>query len=280
MVLTPVSCDAWCMNCCGVDGRQAYIQWNSTCFAPSPGKQTGMNLLDFLILPVRVIGCSLAALPQAGWRSSNILVDTSHMSIRSQKKCRNMFEGVDIVDIWFLCQVVRNCVAACLRGVSPQLGKFSGLQTRRKCITWNYMYCLIINNVSFMYGDLWKLWVSQNAALTNSTNSYKLYLSSRGGTSNAFKVFCSELTDLCRCNGLTVLAQALCEAAKLCKNIHLRSRLPVRSREWFCTSVLALWVGFPHAVPCVCILLGFWTGWGDIGREINDGHWNRNQWCQ
>ena len=34
--------------------------------APSPGKQTGMNLLDFLILPVRVIGCSLAC-NAPGW---------------------------------------------------------------------------------------------------------------------------------------------------------------------------------------------------------------------
>lgn len=203
------------MNCCGVDGTQANIQWNSTCFTPSPGNKIGMNLLNFLILPLRVIGCSLAAMPQAGWRSSNILVDTSHMSIRSQKKCRNMFEGVDIVDIWFLCQVVRNCVAACLRGVSPQLG--SVVACRLGGSVWLIIYCLTINNVSFMYGDQWKLWVFQNAARQNSTNSYKLYLYSRGGTSNAFKVFCSELTDLCRCNGLTVLAQALAKQQNYAK---------------------------------------------------------------
>ena len=112
----------------------------------------GMNLLNFLILPVRVIRCSLAAMPQAGWRSSNILVDTSHMSIRSQKKCRNMFEGVDIVDIWFLCQVVRNCVAACLRGVSPQLGSLVACRLGGSVLL--IIYCIIINNVSFMYGDM------------------------------------------------------------------------------------------------------------------------------
>ena len=68
--------------------------------------------------------------------------------------------------------------------------------------------CRLGGSVAY-YQHVWrsmKLWVSQNTALKKL---HKLYLSSRGGTSNAFKVFCSELTYLCRCNGLTVLAQAL-----------------------------------------------------------------------
>ena len=94
-------------------------------------------------------------------------------------------------------------------------GKFSGLQTRRKCITYYILYyyqqCII---------HVWRYENCESFKMQhwqNSTNSYKLYLYSRGGTSNAFKVFCSELTDLCRCNGLTVLAQALAKQQNYAK---------------------------------------------------------------
>lgn len=220
-------------------------------------------------------------MPQAGWRSSNILVDTSHMSIRSQKKCRNMFEGVDIV--WYCGYLIslssgqKLCGRLFARCFTPA-GKFSGLQTRRKCITYYilsyYRQCIIHVWRSMKTVSLSKMLQHWQ----NSTKSYKVYLYSRGGTSNAFKVFCSELTDLCRCNGLTVLAQALAKQQNYAKT-------SISAQDFLCAvgSDFAhrYWhFGFPHAVPCVCILLGFWTGWGDIGREINDGHWNRNQWCQ
>ena len=70
------------------------------------------------------------------------------MSIRSQKKCRNMFEGVDNYCGYLisLSSGQKLCGRLFARCFTPA-GKFSGLQTRRKCITYYilsyYRQCII-----------------------------------------------------------------------------------------------------------------------------------------
>lgn len=263
MIPIPVSLmpDVWiALNCCGVDGRQANIQWNSTCFPPSPGKQIGMNLLEFI--PVRVIGCWSNA---PGW-----VTEFQHPGgyvPYVDPKPEEMQEFVWGCGYCGYCGYLislsggqKLCGRLFARCFTPA-GKFSGLQTRRKCITY-YIYCLI---VSTMYHSCTEIYdtVSLSKCSTDKTpqiNIHCIYL-----VEEALRMLSK-----CFVVNWPIFVDAMVSpcSPKLLRSSKTMQKHPSPHKTSCAQSgvILHIGIGTLGWVPAcfsMCILLGFWTVWGD-----------------